>query len=127
MSTSFNSMGFDSPQIKKRKKVDSNTYKKRCSKGLNQISNVISRVVLSRKKIIWDVLEEIRANQIDINISPDKSNRSLEYSSVHRKSPSGRSSHQNSKTEPSTEVEAQVFDKIDLDYYFLERLEKMRD
>lgn len=38
-----------------------------------------------------------------------------------------KSPSMNEKTEPSTEIDQQVIDKTDLDYYFLEKLEQMRD
>lgn len=81
------------------------------------ISNTISRVILSRRKVIWDIFEEIRF--MDTDIFAHK--RSKEYSKLNN------SQRDNSKTEPSTEIEPQVFGKTDLDYYFIERLERMRD
>ncbi|CAI2361252.1 unnamed protein product [Moneuplotes crassus] len=103
------------------KKVDKEAYLKRCKQGLNVVSNILSRVELSRKKIIWDVLEEIRISETDKIIC----RKSLEKDSDSKsmlKSPS-----MNEKTEPSTEIDQQVIDKTDLDYYFLEKLEQMRD
>jgi hypothetical protein len=121
-------MNLHSPLVKKRKKIDAVTYRKRCNKGLNMISNVISRVVLSRKKIIWDVLEEIRTSKVGICERKYSKDYNDDFSNnFGYKIPESKFSTQNSKTEPSTEIEQQVFDKTDLDYYFLERLERMRD
>lgn len=68
---------FNSPLTKKCRKIDPATYKKRCSKGMNLISNVISRVILSRKKIIWDVLEEIRASKLSIKTNKECDSNTL--------------------------------------------------
>ena len=91
---------------------------------------MISRVNLSRKKIIWDVLEEIRFSKISIRDQKiiDPLDQIDSYSpESNSKSEEGKLSLINSKTEPSTEIEHQAIDKSDLDYYYLERLERMRD
>jgi len=97
----------------KKKKMDPVAYRKRVHKGLKIISNVISRVVLSRRKAIWDILENTSSSWLEISRSSEISKRGV-YDRIV-------------KTEPSTEVEVQVFDKTDLDYYFMDRLEQMRD
>lgn len=106
---------------RRKKKVSKEAYKKRCKQGLNTISNILSRVELSRKKIIWDVFEEIRISKIGIKVR----RKSLE-NEISLKSDAKPSSVLG-KTEPSTEISQQVIDKTDLDYYFLEKLEQMRD
>lgn len=112
-----------SPLTKKRRKISTVEYKKRVKRGLNTISSIIYRVILSRKKIILDVLEEIKLRNIEVVTRKSfKNERVYEYREIHKKYSSF-----NSKTEPSTEIEQQVFDNTDLDYYFLEKLEKMRD
>jgi hypothetical protein len=60
------------------------------------------------------VLEEIRFSKI--SIKNKGSRKSLEITQDNR-----------AKTEPSTDFDKQVFDKTDLDYYFLEKLEQIRD
>ena len=112
------------------KKLDLTTFSKKLQRSSEIILNVISRVNLSRKKIIWDILEEIRFSKIsikdqkNINKSKELENYSPESNNV---SDEGKLSLINSKTEPSTEIEQQIIDKTDLDYYYLERLERMRD
>ena len=63
-------------------------------------------------KAIWDVFEYISEETFE-NVPYYKHSKMAEL--------------KNSRTEPSTEVEAQNFDKTDIDYYFIDRLEKMRD
>lgn len=113
-----------------KKKLDAKTVRVRFQRGIETISNIISRVNLSRTKIIWDVLEEIRFSQI--SVKERKSLTALENTEGHsvvalNKSSDCKLSPYNSKTETSAELEQQVIDKTDLDYYYIERLEKMRD
>lgn len=120
---------FDTSTPRKKRKIDSKTYRKRCAKGLDIITTIISRAVDSRKRIILDVFEELRHSNIYPHESQQRTNgnQASNKACALQKSLKGNLSKQNSRTEPSTEVEHQVFDKTDLDYYFLERLEKMRD
>ena len=111
-----------SPCSKKKKKINKATYVKMWKEGLDTVSNIVSRVVLSRKKIVWDILEEIKMSKVDM--ATRRKSENLEDQLYDHEA---KCSRDNSKTEPSTELEQQAFDKTDLDYYFLERLEKMRD
>jgi len=104
-----------------KKKLSKEEYIKRWKQGLNTISNIISRVELSRKKTIWDVLEEMRISKVGIIVRRKSVQEELELKKANK------SSSMNEKTEPSTEIDQQVIDKFDLDYEFLDKLEQMRD
>ncbi len=109
------------PLMKPKKKISKTQYRKKVKQGLSMITNTLSRVELSRKKIIWDGLEEIRISKIGIKIRKKSLEKELDLTI------SNKPSSAVGKTEPSTEIDQQVIDKTDLDYYFLERLEQMRD